>query len=491
MPPANNNLASATVITGASGSTTGSNVGATGESGEPANNGKSVWFKFVSPSTGTFFFATIFNSGGNATDFPSILQVFTGASVSTLTEVGYLQNEAHGYGGGFDYGAYVTVACTSGTTYYVRVDGRAGAEGNILLSWGAPPEILMGGCTGCGLDLTMNDGAVCLGSATVSDPFNPAAYSFGTQPAGTYVVKYARGAMFFENSGNWTVCYAGTNFQINVSYSGGAASASFVNAPVAPAGAGYPNQHAAEVANRCAIAYLAHAGGDISVTFSDSPYYDNRAGSPCPTFCLYRFTPYFVANGTDINRSSSTNLSGSFKVQNLTQAAFNGVTVTLAATGGISSPSSPVVTNFPANSTTSIAFTFQSAAGNTNLIATLSFSDGVNTYSNLTFDLNPIIVVDSVSLLFAFGSNDLNFNFKNIGLGPTYALTCVVTSTNNFGTHFPATTNFGIKKGGVTFGNDVFVPTGNSGANPVTFTFTLHDGSATYPVYVFTTSAFV
>ncbi len=73
--PANDNFASATVITGVSGATAGSTVGATKETGEPnhAGNpgGASVWFRWVAPVNGT----VTFNTEGSA--FDTIMGVYS------------------------------------------------------------------------------------------------------------------------------------------------------------------------------------------------------------------------------------------------------------------------------------------------------------------------------------------------------------------------------------------------------------------------------
>src|SRR5258706_13623475 len=56
-PPPNDNFASSQVLSGCSGSVTGTNLGATKESGEPNNpdsptSTKSVWYQLQAPSTG-------------------------------------------------------------------------------------------------------------------------------------------------------------------------------------------------------------------------------------------------------------------------------------------------------------------------------------------------------------------------------------------------------------------------------------------------------
>src|SRR4029077_11861747 len=81
------NFASATQLPGTSaGTASGSNAGATGESGEPnhANNSSplnSVWCKWTAPASGLVTFDT------TGSDFDTTLAVYTGSSVSALTQV--------------------------------------------------------------------------------------------------------------------------------------------------------------------------------------------------------------------------------------------------------------------------------------------------------------------------------------------------------------------------------------------------------------------
>src|SRR5436309_1627874 len=83
--PANDAFASSQVLTGSSGSITGTNVGATKEAGEPnhAGNsgGHSVWYQWTAPASGTVVFDTV---GSN---FDTLLAIYRGTSVSCLTAV--------------------------------------------------------------------------------------------------------------------------------------------------------------------------------------------------------------------------------------------------------------------------------------------------------------------------------------------------------------------------------------------------------------------
>lgn len=81
-PPANDNFANAQVITGASGSVTGSNIGATKEPGETniqdTNGGASVWYQWTVPADGSYQIDTC---SANP-DFPSNIGLFLGNSAS-------------------------------------------------------------------------------------------------------------------------------------------------------------------------------------------------------------------------------------------------------------------------------------------------------------------------------------------------------------------------------------------------------------------------
>src|SRR5207237_3339627 len=100
--------ASGQVVSGPSGSPTGSNVGATKESGEPnhAGNagGHSIWYAWTAPTSGTVTIDTI----GSA--FDTIMGVYTGTSVSALTLV------ASDDDSGGSLTSKVTFAATAGVT---------------------------------------------------------------------------------------------------------------------------------------------------------------------------------------------------------------------------------------------------------------------------------------------------------------------------------------------------------------------------------------
>ena len=145
--PANDNFANAQVISGCSGSVAGVNISATKEPGEPSHSpdnnqgGASVWYQWQAPVTST---VTITTAGSN---FDTVLAVYTGPSVSSLTvalqpdgsiakndDIPDVAGQPH------NVTSSVTVNVTAGTIYKIAVDGydNVGAGlgvGDINLNW--------------------------------------------------------------------------------------------------------------------------------------------------------------------------------------------------------------------------------------------------------------------------------------------------------------------------------------------------------------------
>jgi len=123
--PANDNFANATVLTGLSGSLSGTNANATKESNEPKDagntGGKSVWFSFTPAND----MQVSLNTGGS--NFDTLLAVYLGNSLSNLTSV------ASNYTtGGVSSVSFVAQA---GKTYRIDIDGYNGAFGIYVLNW--------------------------------------------------------------------------------------------------------------------------------------------------------------------------------------------------------------------------------------------------------------------------------------------------------------------------------------------------------------------
>src|SRR5262249_27185304 len=85
-PPPNDNFDNAQQIGGCSGTITGTNLGATKEAGEPVHvsttpgSTKSVWYKWLAPSTGTVTIDTVGSIDTFGIEFDTILAVYTGTS---------------------------------------------------------------------------------------------------------------------------------------------------------------------------------------------------------------------------------------------------------------------------------------------------------------------------------------------------------------------------------------------------------------------------
>jgi len=126
--PVNDNFASATTLSGASGSVSGFNNTATRETGEPTHAGvvgsNSVWYRWTAPFTGTVSFGT-FGSG-----FDTALAVYTGTTLTGLSAVVGNDDDTPDV----TY-SRVSFLATSGVTYMLAVEGKSGAQGAFALAW--------------------------------------------------------------------------------------------------------------------------------------------------------------------------------------------------------------------------------------------------------------------------------------------------------------------------------------------------------------------
>jgi formylglycine-generating enzyme required for sulfatase activity len=122
----NNNFASRSVITSAGGIVSGNNFNASKETGEPnqAGNqgGKSVWWTWTPAASGTAEIST------EGSDFDTLLGVYTGSSVSALTQRASNDDEGSGTT------SRVSLRVTAGTAYQIVVDGFDGDSGSINLT---------------------------------------------------------------------------------------------------------------------------------------------------------------------------------------------------------------------------------------------------------------------------------------------------------------------------------------------------------------------
>lgn len=138
-PPANDDFANATPITGATGSAAGTNLEATLEVDEPVPSfsdfgnptGRSVWWTWTAPQSGVFVFDTL-GSGPdkNNDDFDHVLTIYTGTSLTDLEEVNSQE-------------VPIPVVAVAGQTYFISVTGQdlgSGVdEGDIVINWAPLP----------------------------------------------------------------------------------------------------------------------------------------------------------------------------------------------------------------------------------------------------------------------------------------------------------------------------------------------------------------
>src|SRR4029450_3657004 len=122
-------------LSGSSDSDTGTNVDATGETGEPDHAGvsvdgsgnlNSVWWVWTAPSNGGVTIDTF------GSDFDTTLGVYTGTAVNLLTE-----KASNDDSGGLQ--SQVVFTAQSGTTYYIAVDGFFDLLGRMALNRDVTP----------------------------------------------------------------------------------------------------------------------------------------------------------------------------------------------------------------------------------------------------------------------------------------------------------------------------------------------------------------
>ncbi len=137
------------LLTGAAGTQSGDNTASSEEAGEPnhAGNpgGRSLWYRWTAPATGTW----IFDTGGSR--FDTLLAVYSGTAVNALDPVA--ANDDHGAGTiGEPVNSLVTLGAVQGTTYRIAVDGynsstdpASASRGMVALNWRRvllPPQII-------------------------------------------------------------------------------------------------------------------------------------------------------------------------------------------------------------------------------------------------------------------------------------------------------------------------------------------------------------
>ncbi|MBK5111515.1 MAG: carboxypeptidase regulatory-like domain-containing protein [Thermoleophilia bacterium] len=196
-PPPNDDFVNAEVLTGLPTSTSGSNVDATLEVGEPSHGlgeaGNSVWYSWTAPATGDV------EVDLNGSDFDTFLAVYTGTSLGSLSLVGQDDNSGGGLTSSLNFSA------TSGETYSIAVTGQSWwiptPEGASLTVQAGSIELAIYSTSSISGTVT-NDLGEPLGDVCVSvrDPLRHGVESTKTDPGGNYSVKVLAPA-------NYTVQY--------------------------------------------------------------------------------------------------------------------------------------------------------------------------------------------------------------------------------------------------------------------------------------------
>ncbi|HEY5912374.1 MAG TPA: hypothetical protein VJA21_17370 [Verrucomicrobiae bacterium] len=133
--PTNDMFVNRTLISGTTIVVTGSNDGATVEPGEPDHalsfGGASIWWTWTAPAN----CRAIISTAGST--FNTLLGVYTGSSVSALTEVASNDDDP----GQFSGSSKVTFDAIANQTYQIAVDGSLGSLGDVQLALtaGIPP----------------------------------------------------------------------------------------------------------------------------------------------------------------------------------------------------------------------------------------------------------------------------------------------------------------------------------------------------------------
>jgi hypothetical protein len=127
----NDPFANAQILAGGTGSTEGSNAGATKESGEPAHTGNaggaSIWYHWRPLADGPVTVDTL------GSTFDTLLAVYTGSTVDSLNLV--TSNDDLDYD---HVQSLVTFDAIHGKEYWIAVDGYDADSGSLRLQWRQP-----------------------------------------------------------------------------------------------------------------------------------------------------------------------------------------------------------------------------------------------------------------------------------------------------------------------------------------------------------------
>jgi serine protease len=196
----NDYFSSARVLSGTSGSSYDTNSSATRETGEPTTFGSTVstkWYSYTPASSGTLTINTIGSS------FDTVLGVFTGSSVSSLTNI----TRDDDSGGGSS--SLVSLSVSSGTTYFVQVGSYfAGQVGAITLNW----SLGSASCTGSPVNDNLSCATVLIGTSGSASSSNTSATLESSEPGTDNICRSVWYRVTPAGSGTATFSTSGSNF---------------------------------------------------------------------------------------------------------------------------------------------------------------------------------------------------------------------------------------------------------------------------------------
>ena len=420
-----------------------------------------TWYSWYCSVSGNYYFSTKHLSTTTpVTDYLSTIQVSAGSTLLLQVEIpSYLMNQSVGDGNGMDNGASVAFAATAGTTYYIQIDGRYGATGHFVLTWGTYNQETWGGCGGL-TNVTVNTdpSMVCVGSVEIPNNLSADAwFSFGPQPAsgpalpGNYRVVYIRGypipqyanAVFpapqvfpnitiidgdlsgFTEWNNTTAYTVGQKvFQV-INYADYAVAIATgtvtIGVPPYSSGVCQPNWNCLNDTDTIPQAVCAwssyisnpipHTTGVIGLAYLAGG--TSGTGGPNTDYMLV----YFPMDNTVLDNSAGFAMSGSgtswtasFYVNNKSSQTWDNVTATLLTSGGVTSPSAPItgisLTNGTA--TTTGNFTFTATPGL--VTATIQISRNGVLAATLTYALYPMVTLAFLDASYGSGLNTFEAN---------------------------------------------------------------------------------
>jgi hypothetical protein len=129
------------LLTGNGGSFVDSNVGTTGQTGEPLTLGggalNTQWYSWTAPISGYVTIGTCNPAGGTLTNFDTTVGIYTGTAVNALTQIGF-NDDTPGCNSTVNplYASTVAFNAVGGTIYRIQVDGYANTTGQFNLFYG-------------------------------------------------------------------------------------------------------------------------------------------------------------------------------------------------------------------------------------------------------------------------------------------------------------------------------------------------------------------